>query len=210
MGMKRALDLFCKAGGATKGLQRAGYHVTGVDIEPQPHYCGDVFYQADAMTFDLSGYDLIWASPPCQLYSVLTPTEYKGNHSDLIAPIRDRLLQTNIPYIIENVAGARYKLRNPFLLCGSMFGLDFWRHRYFEIGNSDVFFLVPPCNHSFTPILISGRGMLKINGKRRSQEKIAVKRTAMQCDWMTDDEITEAIPPTYSYFLAMELQKYDQ
>ena len=27
-----AMDLFCKAGGATKGLQRAGFHVIGVDI----------------------------------------------------------------------------------------------------------------------------------------------------------------------------------
>ncbi len=29
----RALDLFCGAGGATKGLQRAGFHVTGIDIK---------------------------------------------------------------------------------------------------------------------------------------------------------------------------------
>ena len=31
----RALDLFCGGGGATKGLQRSGFHVTGVDIKPQ-------------------------------------------------------------------------------------------------------------------------------------------------------------------------------
>ena len=31
----RALDLFCCAGGATRGLQEAGFHVTGVDIKPQ-------------------------------------------------------------------------------------------------------------------------------------------------------------------------------
>lgn len=45
------VDLYCCAGGATKGYQRAGFHVIGVDIAPQPHYCGDAFIKVDALRF---------------------------------------------------------------------------------------------------------------------------------------------------------------
>lgn len=76
------LDTFCKAGGCTKGYQRAGFRVIGVDIEPQPNYCGDEFIQADAIEFlraFLDGPGLgvlgnvvgVHASPPCQGYSPL-------------------------------------------------------------------------------------------------------------------------------------------
>jgi DNA (cytosine-5)-methyltransferase 1 len=204
--MKRALDLCCKAGGATRGLQLAGYHVTGVDIQPQPHYCGDAFIQADALDVDLEGYDLIWGSPPCQLYSVMTPKEARSNHPNMLPHLASRLREQHTPYIIENVSGAQYLMRSPIFLCGSMFGLGFRRHRWFELGNTQAFFLLPPCNHSEPPILITGRGMRFENGKRASHAKIATKRAAMQIDWMTDDEITEAIPPAYSRFLAEQIE----
>ena len=151
--MLKALDLFSGQGGATRGLQMAGYHVTGVDIDPQPRYIGDAFIQGDALTFDLDGYDLIWASPPCQAYSELTPMEARADHPDLIDPIRTRLKAQTAPWIIENVAGARRKLHNPFMLCGSMFGLDVWRHRYFE-SVPRIFDLLPPCAHRRYPITV--------------------------------------------------------
>src|SRR3990167_10972018 len=99
----RLLDLFCKAGGATKGYQQAGFYVVGVDIEPQPHYCGDEFYQADALTYPLEGFDAYHASPPCQRYSVMTNGRWQDrlpNHPDLIQPVSERLSATNKPYII--------------------------------------------------------------------------------------------------------------
>lgn len=204
----KALDLFCCAGGATKGLQQAGFHVTGVDKNPQPRYVGDAFHQDDAMAWlrgereSLEGFDLIWLSPPCQRYSVMTPNEYKSNHPDLLPVALDLIRARDVPYICENVEGTQTLMRNPVMLCGTMFGRPFWRHRWFELGNTSAFFLLPPCNHSEPPILITGRGMRFTNGKRASHVKIAIKQAAMEIDWMTDDQITEAIPPCYSRFLA--------
>lgn len=208
---KRALDLFCCAGGATRGLQLAGYHVTGVDIRPQPRYCGEVFHQDDAMAWlrgervPLDSFDLIWASPPCQLYSELTPADYRANHPDLLPDVMSILRGQDVPYIVENVAGARVFFHSPIVLCGSMFGLPIQRHRWFEIGNSDAFFLLPPCNHAEPPVLVSGRGMRKVNGVRRQEDSGDTKRAAMEIDWMTVEEVENAIPPAYSRFLAEQI-----
>ena len=207
----KALDLFCCAGGATRGLQQAGYHVTGVDNRPQPRYIGDAFHQDDAMAWlrggrePLTSFDLIWASPPCQRYSELVPPAYRETHPDLLEDTLAILRSQPMPYIVENVAGARHFFRSPIVLCGSMFGLPIQRHRWFEVGNTDAFFLLPPCNHSEPPVLVSGRGMRKINGKRRQENTGDEKRAAIDIDWMTVEEVEEAIPPAYSRFLAEQI-----
>lgn len=56
------------------GFHRAGFEVTGVDINPQPRYPFR-FVQGDALEFlEAYGheYDAFHASPPCQGYSKLT------------------------------------------------------------------------------------------------------------------------------------------
>jgi DNA (cytosine-5)-methyltransferase 1 len=208
----KALDLFSCAGGAGMGLHQAGYNVIGVDIRPQPRYPFH-FIQDDAMAWlsgerePLNSFDLIWASPPCQRYSESTPPAYKSSHPDLLPVVAEILRAQSVPYIIENVEGAAPLLRSPIMLCGSMFGLDIWRHRYFEIGNTDVLFLTSPCDHSFVPVLITGQGQRIVNGKRRQRAGITELRRAAGIDWMTRAEITEAIPPAYSRFLGERVRE---
>lgn len=209
----RALDLFCCQGGATRGLQMAGYEVTGVDIDPQPRYIGDVFYQDDAFAWlrgerePLSNFDLIWASPKCQAHTVLTPTAYKGNHEVQLPAVLDILRAQYVPYIVENVEGTQVYMRAPIMLCGSMFGLNIQRHRWFEIGNSQAFFLLPTCNHSVPPVLISGTTRRLINGKRHEFSK-ADCAAAIGIDWMARAGLDQAIPPAYSKFLAEQIQEH--
>lgn len=128
---KWALDLFCGAGGATRGLQQAGFRVVGVDIKPQPRYCGDKFIQASVFDVpDWFQYDFIWASPPCQPFTVLGGREDLSKYEDLVEPVRERLQRTGRPWVMENVVGA--PLRADLTLCANSFGLRSYRHRIFE------------------------------------------------------------------------------
>lgn len=207
----RALDLFCGAGGSARGLQLAGFHVTGIDHQPQPRYCGDAFIQADAMEFPLEGYDLIWASPPCQAYAQLGAKD--GRHPELIEPVRDRLQAVDVPWVIENILGA--PLKQHILLCGSMFGLGVRRHRCFETSGLPLI-LTPPCQHGGEIRAYYGKpGWLcwsakaaVVNGGSRKlllRGSVDQARQDMGIDWMTWDELRESIPPVYAEFIGRRI-----
>ena len=183
------------------GLHRAGLDVTGVDIEPRPSYPFR-FIQADALTFDLLGFDLIWASPPCQGFTAYKRRAGHVRHREnLIPAVRERLAAAGVPYIIENVVGA--PLRAPVLLCGSMFGLDVRRHRLFE---TSFPVLAPQCNHG------AQRGSFPQATNRQNRRRtveigvwripLETQRAAMGIDWLDLAELSQAIPPAYSEFLA--------
>lgn len=204
----KALDLFCGAGGATRGLQLAGFDVTGVDLVKHLHYCGDHFFQEDALSFPLDGYDLIWASPPCQFATRLTPGYRKHLHHNLIPQTRARLVEQGTPYIIENVADARKHLISPVMLCGSMFGLGVWRHRFFECS----FHVWPPatCDHSRVPVLVSGAAHRKdpVTGiAKRREHPVWMKKEAIGIDWMNREEMDLAIPPAFAEYLANQFKE---
>src|SRR3990167_3259097 len=132
--MPRLLDLFCGAGGSAVGYSRAGFDdIVGVDNRPMPRY-PFTFVQADALEYVAEHgreFDAIHASPPCQGYSVMRnlPWLKAKEYPLLIEPTRELLEAFGKPWIIENVMGA--KLRAGWL-CGTMFDLPIFGHRYFE------------------------------------------------------------------------------
>lgn len=200
--MKRALDLFCCGGGATRGLQRAGYHVTGVDIVRSKHYIGDSFIEGSALEVDLDGYDFIWASPPCQAFTAYKrrPGHVKPKEN-LIPQVRERLQTVLCPWVIENVGGA--PLNSPIMLCGSMFGLDVRRHRFFE---ASFPIPQPDCQHQNQAPRFPGATNRK---NLRSTVEVGVYRIplkvqqeAMGISWLPLSELSQAIPPAYAEYIA--------
>ncbi len=181
------------------GYHRAGFEVVGVDNKPQPHYPFE-FHQADALEFPLEGFDVYHASPPCQRYSTCTPMRYRNNHPDLIAKVRNILEITGKPYVIESVENARSHLVNPIKLCGTSFGMNLRRHRYFEVSPT-MFFLQTPCDHSRNIVYVSGSTGSSTAKFHRRDFTVAERREAMGTPWMNDKELDQAIPPAYTEYI---------
>lgn len=199
----RALDLFCGAGGASYGLFMNVFHeIVGVDIHSQPNYPFE-FVQADALNYPLDGFDFIWASPPCQAHTRMQKVRGR-QHPDLIPAIRQRLLEQDTPWVIENVVGA--PLIDPVMLCGAMFGLRMYRHRLFETS-----WLMKQPKHPKHTIRTERAGRLPKDGGFISVAGhfpgVSIVREAMGVQWMKRDEIAQAIPPAYSQYIAVDWLK---
>lgn len=213
--MPKLLDLYCGAGGGAVGYHEAGFDkIVGVDKVTQRNYpfdfvLMDVFKYLE--TTDISEFDVIHASPPCQAYSA---TRHLTNvkHSDRLEELRDVLVEIGKPYVIENVVGA--PLRRPIMLCGTMFPpLRVIRHRLFESNIK----LVAPKHEEVHPAVVTRntnrkaygqldewKDFVSVTGGRHCSN--AAARDAMGVDWyMTGYEVAQAIPPPYTKYIGEQL-----
>jgi DNA (cytosine-5)-methyltransferase 1 len=214
MSRPKLLDLFCGAGGCSVGYHRAGFDVTGVDIEPHPDYPFEIAI-ADAMAVladaaYLDQFDAIHASPPCPRYSAArTIGSYDPNDKpDLVGPVRDAL--AGRLWVMENVPGAPMPAAVTY--CGWGVGLKhIRRHRLFE---SSVFILSPGCacpdGDSISVFGHSGedrrKATMAANGGKRTHVPLAEVRELMGVEWMRNrDDISDAIPPAYTEHIGRQL-----
>lgn len=215
----RILDLFCGAGGAAMGYHLAfpDAAIVGIDINPQPRY-PFTFMQADAMAClnnrpFLRSFDLIHASPPCHDHSNVTGRDRKATGKKgtgwMLAVTADAQRVSGVPWVVENVEAADMpRGMDQFRLCGSAFGLDVRRHRRFT---SSFVVLEPQCQHGWqTPRFRSLDSRRKagslatvvgVHGHLNYPGEFSLRCAAMGIDWMTNDELSQAIPPAYTQFI---------
>lgn len=226
----KALDLFCGAGGASKGLLDAGFErVIGVDIKYQWGYYWSAltknderpnFLQHDALTLPmhyLKSFDFIWASPPCQKYSIGTIKYRKRGkeYPDLVGKTRNLLLKAGKPFVIENVVGS--PLRRDLLLCGEMFNLPIIRHRIFEIQGFKCKQLKHEkharkvTNGTAIGVWLGGKAGCFGNKEKRAKLKPTTLRQwqkAMGISWVYDKkDLAQCVPPKYAEYIGKEFLK---
>lgn len=204
----KLLDLYCCGGGAGMGYHQAGFDVVGVDITPQPKYPFE-FIQSDALEYLKNNhhkFDVIHASPPCQAFTKAGKEQRsKGKvYPDLLNATREMLINIGKPYIIENVPDA--PMVDPILLCGSMFDLKTYRHRLFE---SNIKLKVPPHPEHKAKNAKMGRPpkdgeFIQVVGHFSG---VPFAREAMEIDWLGQKELAQAIPPSYTKFLGLQLME---
>jgi DNA (cytosine-5)-methyltransferase 1 len=219
------------------GYHRAGFDVVGVDIKPQPRYPFE-FVQDDALEvlgeigFYRSEFDAIHASPPCQFTTQMS-ARWRGKgtkadkHPNLLTPTLELLRPMELPWVVENVVGARKLMNANLTLHGGMFGLGVHRPRLFE---SNVLLLAPKAAQTKSPLGVYG----KVDGRTtyryrnagnykagepgsasksliRAWKSVEEGQRAMGIDWTDDErELAEAIPPAYTELVGRQLIQHIQ
>lgn len=234
----RLLDLCCRKGGAAAGYLRAGFEVTGVDIEDHSDGYPGTFIQGDAVKFlerHGGNFDAVHISAPCQANIAIVQANRKrkgwtDNHVNLLPAFREAAewaCDSRTPVVLEN--GPSKAIRPDLVLCGLSFGLPTLRHRSFEF-YGPVRPEQPPhqshrghltigwrhkCLRTVEPSVCPKHGkwcrgtVYGVYGKGGGKPSVPDAQRALGIDWMTEiEDLNEAIPPAYTEHIGRAFLSY--
>ena len=225
--VRRILDLYAGQGGAGEGYRRAGWLAYGVDRDDHAKRYPGAFHRGDVIDvlerllageriafthrdgtvehLGLADFDAIHASPPCQPYSIATAGNLaaRAKYDRLIAATRDLLVQTGLPYVIENVEGrrarARWWVKSPDgLMRATVEKLPAqWKRKGIPAGWTVEKITPTPAEDRFAARIERGGGYVP--------RSIPVQQRLLGIDWMTVRGMQESIPPAYAEHVGRQL-----
>jgi site-specific DNA-cytosine methylase len=91
----RVLDLFAGTGSATKAFEDAGHEVIKVELDEhfEAHERDILTLSADYLTTKYGQFDFVWASPPCQKFSVASIGHYWTGGRGALIPKRPEVYE---------------------------------------------------------------------------------------------------------------------
>lgn len=134
----------------------------------------------------------------------------------MLAATVARLTESGLPFVVENVETAEMPIHTfRIKLCGSSFGLDVRRHRWFA---SNLGLMMPACAHhlqrprfrSLDSRQKTMASVIGVHGHLNYAGEFELRCKAMGIDWMTNAELSQAIPPSYTQFIGEQLMAHLQ
>jgi DNA (cytosine-5)-methyltransferase 1 len=92
------------------------------------------------------------------------------------------------------------------MLCGTMFGLPLWRHRYFETNVLTSLVLLPKCDHSVIPVPVNNSSVRKMATKAEALRAFGLEY--LNPETVTANGLRKAIPPAYTHWLGKQVIAY--
>ena len=133
----RTLELFCGTKSFSKVAKARGHETFTVDIEPkfEPDMVADVGQlKVDDLPVEMRHPDVVWASPPCQCFSVMVISKnWRSEKGKYPIPIREKTVEAmklaeHTIELIKDLKPTYYFIENPRAMLRKMPFMKGWHH----------------------------------------------------------------------------------
>ena len=133
----RTLELFCGTKSFSKVAKARGHETFTIDIEPkfEPDMVADVGQlKVDDLPVEMRHPDVVWASPPCQCFSVMViGKNWKNEKGKFPIPIREKTVEAmrlaeHTIELIKELKPKYYFIENPRAMLRKMPFMQGWHH----------------------------------------------------------------------------------